>query len=115
MPPIHCTQKNNSKGYQGKRIDNTSVRDEPYEFTLGAGDAIGAFEEAVAGMRVGGIRRVEVPGDRPALGYALDRCALSPCLLLACSLACMLAAPSLFPRRADIQDHARQQTTHQTT
>ena len=23
-------------GYQGKRIDNTSVRDEPYKFTLGA-------------------------------------------------------------------------------
>lgn len=25
-----------TKGYQGKRIDNTSVRDEPYEFKLGA-------------------------------------------------------------------------------
>ena len=26
-----------SQGYQGKRIDNTSVRDEPYEFVLGGG------------------------------------------------------------------------------
>jgi FKBP-type peptidyl-prolyl cis-trans isomerase len=26
-----------TKGYQGKRIDNTSVRDEPYEFVLGQG------------------------------------------------------------------------------
>jgi hypothetical protein len=25
-----------TKGYQGKRIDNTSVRDEPYEFVLGS-------------------------------------------------------------------------------
>lgn len=65
--------KRNSKGYQGKRIDNTSVRDDPYEFTLGAGDAIGAFEEAVSTMKVGGIRRIEVPGDRPELGYSLDR------------------------------------------
>jgi hypothetical protein len=25
-----------TKGYQGKRLDNTSRRDEPYEFVLGA-------------------------------------------------------------------------------
>jgi FKBP-type peptidyl-prolyl cis-trans isomerase len=47
-------------GYQGKRIDNTSVRDEPYEFTLGSGEAITAFDEAVEGMRVGGARRARV-------------------------------------------------------
>jgi hypothetical protein len=145
-----------TKGYQGKRIDNTSVRDEPYEFVLGKGQvggwqrraaglpgpcpllrqahrspgsvraggphapsasirpaapppflahvtpfpgqahrpggqrpsgqpkpdrpplaaapqAIRAFEEAVAGMQVGGIRRVEVPGERPELGYSRSR------------------------------------------
>ncbi|KXZ50083.1 hypothetical protein GPECTOR_18g60 [Gonium pectorale] len=55
------------------RIDNTSVRDEPYEFKLGAGQAIPAFELAVQNMRAGGISRVEVPGDRPELGYPLDR------------------------------------------
>lgn len=27
-----------SQGYQGKRIDNTSVRDEPYEFVLGSSE-----------------------------------------------------------------------------
>ena len=27
-----------TKGYQGKRIDNTSVRDEPYEFVIGSGE-----------------------------------------------------------------------------
>eukprot|EP00955_Chlamydomonas_euryale_P110379 365996-Chlamydomonas_euryale.AAC.10 len=50
---------------QAKRIDNTSVRDEPYTFTIGAHDAIGAFEEAVIGMKVGGIRRVEVRQRQP--------------------------------------------------
>jgi hypothetical protein len=34
---------------------------------------IKAFEEAVLGMKVGGIRRIEVPGTVPDLGYALDR------------------------------------------
>ncbi|GIL59522.1 hypothetical protein Vafri_14279 [Volvox africanus] len=62
-----------TKGYQGKRIDNTSIRDEPYEFKLGGGQAIKAFELAVENMRAGGIVRVEVPGDHPELGYPLDR------------------------------------------
>lgn len=62
-----------TKGYQGKRIDNTSVRDEPYEFVVGAGQAIIAFEEAVKTMKAGGLRRVEVPGSIPELGYPLDR------------------------------------------
>jgi FKBP-type peptidyl-prolyl cis-trans isomerase len=62
-----------TKGYQGKRIDNTSVRDEPYVFKLGSGEAIGAFEEAVSTMQPGGVRRVEVPGDVAELGYSLDR------------------------------------------
>ena len=35
--------------------------------------AIGAFDEAVRGMRAGGIRRIEVPGAVETLGYARDR------------------------------------------
>ncbi len=62
-----------TSGYQAKRIDNTSTRDEPYEFILGSGDSIAAFDEAVAGMRPGQIRRVEVPGEVPALSYPIDR------------------------------------------
>lgn len=30
---------------------------------------IPAFEEAVAGMKVGGVRRVEIPGERPELSW----------------------------------------------
>ena len=62
-----------TSGYQAKRIDNTSVRDEPYEFVLGSGAAIAAFDEAVARMRPGAIVRVEVPGEVPALSYPIDR------------------------------------------
>ena len=50
-------------GYQGKRIESTQDYDEPFSFRLGAGEAIPAFEEAVRGMTVGGLRRVEVPGE----------------------------------------------------
>ncbi len=62
-----------TSGYQAKRIDNTSTRDEPYSFVLGSGDSIAAFDEAVAGMRPGAIRRIEVPGEVPALSYPRDR------------------------------------------
>ena len=34
---------------------------------------IPAFDEAVAGMAVGGVRRVEVLGEIPELGYPRDR------------------------------------------
>lgn len=35
--------------------------------------AIPAIEEAVRGMRIGGVRRVEILGSKPELGYSLDR------------------------------------------
>ena len=62
-----------TSGYQGKRIDNTSTRDEPYEFVLGGDSTIAAFDEAVSRMRPGSIVRVEVPGEIPALSYPIDR------------------------------------------
>ena len=31
------------------------------------------MEEAVAGMRAGGLRRIEIPGSIPELGYPLAR------------------------------------------
>ncbi len=142
--PLCCAAQN----YQAKRIENTSVRDEPFEFRLGSGEVrsthwwqqgsplhcrfpwrsllpvpciapfcplraalpgtqaacraaplpqhatrstpsltilssppashtppwqvIPAFDEAVAGMRTGGVRRVEVLGELPQLSYPRD-------------------------------------------
>jgi hypothetical protein len=62
-----------TSGYQGKRVDNTSVRDDPFVFTLGRNEVIPAFEEAVLGMRVGGLRRVDIPGAHPELSYPRKR------------------------------------------
>eukprot|EP01023_Acetabularia_acetabulum_P062844 TRINITY_DN7811_c0_g1_i12.p1 TRINITY_DN7811_c0_g1~~TRINITY_DN7811_c0_g1_i12.p1 ORF type:complete len:228 (-),score=37.55 TRINITY_DN7811_c0_g1_i12:159-842(-) len=62
-----------TSGYQGKRIDNTSIRDEPYEFVLGGSDTIQAFQQGIQGMKVGGIRRIEVPGSKPELSYPRER------------------------------------------
>ena len=62
-----------TEGYQGKRFGNSSLKDEPFEFVLGKHTAIPAFEEAVAGMKVGGIRRIQIPGIHPELGYPRDR------------------------------------------
>lgn len=62
-----------TSGYQGKRVDNTSVRDEPFVFTIGNNEVIAGFEEAVLGMNVGGLRRIEIPGELPELSYPRDR------------------------------------------
>ena len=37
------------------------------------GEAIAAFEEAVSGMKQGGLRRIEIPGElAESLGYSRD-------------------------------------------
>ena len=61
-------------GYQAKKIESTRETDEPFVFTLGRGEAIPAFEEAVHGMRVGGVRRIEIPGElEEKLGYSRNK------------------------------------------
>ena len=62
-----------TSGYQAKKIESTRETDTPYTFKLGAGQAIPAFEEAVADMKVGGIRRIEIPGElEEKLAYSRD-------------------------------------------
>jgi hypothetical protein len=57
--------------YVGKLVDGTTFdssrdRNEPFSFTIGIGEVIRGFDQGVTGMKVGGLRRVQIP---PALGY----------------------------------------------
>ncbi len=47
----------------GKKFDSSVDRGRPFPFQLGAGRVIKGWDEGVAGMKVGGRRRITIPPD----------------------------------------------------
>ena len=50
----------------GQKFDSSVDRNQPFDFALGRGMVISGWDEGVAGMKVGGKRRLTIP---PQLGY----------------------------------------------
>jgi len=51
---------------KGQPFDSSRTRNEPFGFRLGAGQVIRGWDDGVAGMKVGGQRRLTIP---PEYGY----------------------------------------------
>ena len=50
----------------GTKFDSSKDRNDPFQFQLGAGRVIKGWDEGVAGMMVGGVRKLTIPSQ---LGY----------------------------------------------
>jgi FKBP-type peptidyl-prolyl cis-trans isomerase FkpA len=56
----------NDDGTTGAKFDSSKDRNDPFQFSLGAGQVIKGWDEGVQGMKVGGARRLTIPAS---LGY----------------------------------------------
>ncbi len=53
----------------GAKFDSSFDRNQPFSFTLGAGQVIEGWEKGILGMKVGGERKLTIP---PSLAYGLQ-------------------------------------------
>ena len=63
---VHYTGWLYNNETQGAKFDSSKDRNDPFVFSLGAGQVIKGWDEGVAGMKVGGARTLIIPA---ALGY----------------------------------------------
>lgn len=56
----------NDDGSTGAKFDSSKDRNDPFEFSLGAGQVIKGWDEGGQGMKIGGLRRLTIPAS---LGY----------------------------------------------
>ncbi|MDO8440257.1 MAG: FKBP-type peptidyl-prolyl cis-trans isomerase, partial [Polaromonas sp.] len=63
---VHYTGWLYSNGEAGTKFDSSKDRGQPFQCPLGGGQVIRGWDEGVAGMKVGGTRRLVIP---PELGY----------------------------------------------
>jgi FKBP-type peptidyl-prolyl cis-trans isomerase len=63
---VHYTGWLLEDGKAGRKFDSSKDRGEPFAFPLGRGQVIRGWDEGVAGMKIGGKRKLTIP---PALGY----------------------------------------------
>lgn len=63
---VHYTGWLYKDGVAGAKFDSSKDRGQPFRFPLGGGQVIRGWDEGVAGMKVGGTRRLVIP---PELGY----------------------------------------------
>ena len=63
---MHYTGWLYNDGVQGAKFDSSKDRNDPFEFSLGAGMVIRGWDEGVAGMHIGGKRTLRIPPD---MGY----------------------------------------------
>ena len=50
----------------GTKFDSSHDRDQTFSFKLGGGQVIAGWDQGVAGMKIGGARKLTIPAD---LGY----------------------------------------------
>ncbi len=50
----------------GQKFDSSKDRNQPFQFSLGAGMVIRGWDEGVQGMKIGGVRKLTIPAQ---LGY----------------------------------------------
>ena len=63
---VHYTGWLYNNGQKGAKFDSSLDRGQPFVFTLGAQQVIKGWDEGVAGMKVGGKRKLTIPAK---LGY----------------------------------------------